>query len=635
VAIPTRGTVILTALGTLGRSVTLTTDPTSYGFVWPKRQAKYRGLGGSVTTQEFGKHARDAVIHLESGTQWLNVDVVRDMDWNDALRGEAWRLQDSEGNDCTVRIETWSPVKARGMPELYEYTLDLEILAIAVLRGQDYTGTVPLAALAWTPPVPPPGPQGPQGSPGAQGPQGASGGGDGEGGGAQGPQGTAGPQGGPGGTGPQGAGGAAGAQGAAGPQGAPGSVGSAGAQGTQGVAGPQGAVGSTGPQGAAGATGAQGALGATGATGPQGPQGAVGAAGPQGDAGATGAQGATGTTGSTGPQGPQGAAGPQGATGAQGTAGPQGAAGAAGSQGDAGATGAQGAAGPQGATGTTGSPGAQGAQGVVGATGPQGAQGAAGATGAQGPQGLTGPQGGAGTTLFSGLTDSIAASQIPSNTVTYAKIQDVSAASKLLGRGSAGGAGDPQEITLGTGLTMTGTTLDHPPVVLTGAGGIVISGADPAITVTTRGYISGASVANGTTVETTLHTWTVPANTLVTDSGLHVVANLQVANNANTKTMKLVVGGTEIVLNTVTTAPANGFLLVDVRIVYVGATSARVFGTVFRSLSGANALERVIGQTALTGIDWTSTTTVKFTGQGAATSDITQIVSTMLAFRAP
>ena len=47
---------------------------------------------------------------------------------------------------------------------------------------------------------------------------------------------------------------------------------------------------------------------------------------------------------------------------------------------------------------------------------------------------------------------------VDNDAITYAKIQNVSAASKLLGRGDSG-SGDTQEITLGTGLTMTGTTL--------------------------------------------------------------------------------------------------------------------------------------------------------------------------------
>lgn len=64
---------------------------------------------------------------------------------------------------------------------------------------------------------------------------------------------------------------------------------------------------------------------------------------------------------------------------------------------------------------------------------------------------------GFGTVATAGITD---------DAVTYAKMQNVSAASRLLGRGAGAGAGDVQEITLGANLSMVGTSL-----VASGGGG--------------------------------------------------------------------------------------------------------------------------------------------------------------------
>jgi len=61
--------------------------------------------------------------------------------------------------------------------------------------------------------------------------------------------------------------------------------------------------------------------------------------------------------------------------------------------------------------------------------------------------------------VVGGPSPSPVSTTIQPDVVTYAKMQNVSAASRLLGRGSLAGAGDVEEILLGSGLTMTDKTL--------------------------------------------------------------------------------------------------------------------------------------------------------------------------------
>lgn len=88
------------------------------------------------------------------------------------------------------------------------------------------------------------------------------------------------------------------------------------------------------------------------------------------------------------------------------------------------------------------------------------------------------------------VSGSASALTIDNDVVTYAKMQNVSAASKVLGRGSASGSGDPEEITLGTNLTMSGTTLN----AAVNNGSVALTGQTASIGATTL-FTGSASTA--------------------------------------------------------------------------------------------------------------------------------------------
>ena len=87
---------------------------------------------------------------------------------------------------------------------------------------------------------------------------------------------------------------------------------------------------------------------------------------------------------------------------------------------------------------------------------------------------------------------------IDNDAVTYAKMQNVSTTSRLLGRASAG-SGDVEEITIGSGLTLTGTTISA-----SGGGG----SSAPAFVVT-KG--ADESVVSSTTTQADNHLFVTPA----------------------------------------------------------------------------------------------------------------------------
>jgi Repeat of unknown function (DUF5907) len=166
--------------------------------------------------------------------------------------------------------------------------------------------------------------------------------------------------------------------------------------------------------------------------------------------------------------------------------------------------------------------------------------------------------GGIQTSAFTGDVTKAAggtAQTIASSAVTYAKIQDISAASRLLGRGAGAGAGVTQEISLGTGLSMSGTTLSASAAGTVtsvdasgGTTGMSFSGG-PVTTTGTLTLAGTLAVANGGTGATS-------AAGALTNLGAYPNSNpAGYTSNAGTVTNVSASGGANISVATGSTTP--------------------------------------------------------------------------------
>lgn len=119
------------------------------------------------------------------------------------------------------------------------------------------------------------------------------------------------------------------------------------------------------------------------------------------------------------------------------------------------------------------------------------------------------------------------ATTIANDAVTYAKMQNVSAASRILGRGSAAGAGDVQELTIGSGLSLSGTVLSSSVT-----GDVVGPASSTDLAITRFDGVTGKLLKDGPLILT--DAGTILPSTGVTPPEIDVVGGYLLASTANT-----------------------------------------------------------------------------------------------------
>lgn len=119
--------------------VQFTTDPRTYERQWAKRQSRHATLGGGVTIQDFGRKAKDLVLRLESGGNFMSGPVVDQVDALFGTAGGVHSFVDWHGTEATVYIADFTPAESH-LPDLFEYSLTLWVRTLAKLRGVPYAG---------------------------------------------------------------------------------------------------------------------------------------------------------------------------------------------------------------------------------------------------------------------------------------------------------------------------------------------------------------------------------------------------------------------------------------------------------------------------------------------------------------
>ena len=175
----------------------------------------------------------------------------------------------------------------------------------------------------------------------------------------------------------------------------------------------------------------------------------------------------------------------------------------------------------------------------------------------------------------------IKTSQIQDDAVTFAKIENASAESILIGRGTGNGGGNYQAVTLGSGLTMSGTTLSASGGVSDGnKGDISVSGSGTSWTIGSS-KITDIKIANNT----------------ITDSKISSSAGISLSKLASQSYSSLI--GTSSSSNTVTAITiGSGLTMTGSTLSASGAGG----GTVIKTVLASNVYINGYGETTLTEI---------------------------------